>query len=95
MMLLDDTETSVGDSRVFSSVCKTLNLRCLRVIDVPTWHMAFTVSLKHYSTRCIWYGHLIPREMPSMTDQPSKPTTAVEASGVAKKSILINPKVLF
>ena len=76
-------------------VCKTLDLRCLRVIDVPTWHMAFTVSLKHYSTRCIWYGHLIPREMPSMTDQPSKPTTAVEASGVAKKSILINPKVLF
>ena len=55
MMLLDDTETSVGDSRVFSSVCKTLNLRCLRVIDVPTWHMAFTVSLKHYSN-IITYG---------------------------------------
>ena len=51
MMLLDDTlKTSVGDSRVFFflSVCKTLNLRRLRVIDVPTWHMAFTVSLKHY-----------------------------------------------
>ena len=81
LSLTDQTTSSVY-------VCKTLDLRCLRVIDVPTWHMAFTVSLKHYSTRCIWYGHLIPREMPSMTDQPSKPTTAVEASGVAKKKYL-------
>ena len=34
--------------------------------------------------------HLIPREMPSMTDQASNPT--VEASGVAKKKILINAR---
>ena len=34
--------------------------------------------------------HLIPREMPSMTDQASNPT--VEASGVAKKNILINAR---
>ena len=51
MMLLDDTPKDVSwrfTSFFFLSVCKTLNLRRLRVIDVPTWHMAFTVSLKHY-----------------------------------------------
>ena len=37
----------------FCRVCKTLNLRRLRVIDVPTWHMAFTSSLKHHATRVI------------------------------------------
>ena len=37
--------------------------------------------------------HLIPREMPSMTDQASNPT--VEASGVAKKNILIKAREAF